>query len=68
MIVLFHRRKRLRVTLSDKQVLIMVVTAVLLAAFWYLVQKTSLGRAQRACEQDARWRRCSGSTSTARSR
>ena len=30
----------------------MVVTAVLLAGFWYLVQKTSLGRAQRACEQD----------------
>ncbi len=40
------------VTLSVRQVLIMVVTAVLLAAFWYLVQYTSLGRAQRACEQD----------------
>jgi len=25
---------------------------VLMAAFWYLVQKTALGRAQRACEQD----------------
>jgi len=25
---------------------------VLLAAFWYVVQRTSLGRAQRACEQD----------------
>jgi branched-chain amino acid transport system permease protein len=32
----------------------MVVTVVLLAAFWYVVQKTSLGRAQRACEQDRR--------------
>ena len=42
------------VTLSYKQILIMVVTAVLLAGFWYLVQKTSLGRAQRACEQDRR--------------
>ena len=42
------------VTLSLKQILIMVVTAVLLAGFWYLVQKTSLGRAQRACEQDRR--------------
>src|SRR4030095_17109583 len=31
-----------------------VLTAVLLAAFWYVVQKTSLGRAQRACEQDRR--------------
>ena len=30
----------------------MIVTAVLLAVFWYIVQKTSLGRAQRACEQD----------------
>jgi branched-chain amino acid transport system permease protein len=40
------------VTLSYKQILIVVVTAVLLAGFWYLVQKTSLGRAQRACEQD----------------
>ena len=25
---------------------------MLLVAFWYLVSKTSLGRAQRACEQD----------------
>jgi branched-chain amino acid transport system permease protein len=40
------------VTLSLKQIIIMVVTAVLLAAFWYVVQKTPLGRAQRACEQD----------------
>ena len=40
------------VTLSIRQILIVVVTAVLLAAFWYLVQYTSLGRAQRACEQD----------------
>ncbi len=42
------------VTLSYKQLLIMVSTAVLMAGFWYLVQKTSLGRAQRACEQDRR--------------
>ncbi len=40
------------VTLSAKQILIMVVTAVLLSAFWYLVQRTSFGRSQRACEQD----------------
>jgi branched-chain amino acid transport system permease protein len=40
------------VTLSLKQLIIWGVTAVLLAAFWYLVAKTSLGRAQRACEQD----------------
>jgi len=42
------------VTLSYKQILIVVVTAALLAAFWYIVQRTSLGRAQRACEQDRR--------------
>jgi branched-chain amino acid transport system permease protein len=40
------------VNLSVKQLIIWVITAVLLAAFWYLVAKTQLGRAQRACEQD----------------
>ncbi len=40
------------VTLSTKQLVIWLVTAVLLACFWYLVAKTRLGRAQRACEQD----------------
>ena len=40
------------VTLSYKQILIVSVTGVLLLAFWFLVQKTALGRAQRACEQD----------------
>jgi len=40
------------VTLSSKQMVIWLVTAVLLACFWYLVAKTRLGRAQRACEQD----------------
>ncbi|OQM74570.1 branched-chain amino acid ABC transporter permease [Manganibacter manganicus] len=40
------------VSISLKQIVIFVVTAVLLAIFSYLVNKTSLGRAQRACEQD----------------
>ncbi len=40
------------VTLSHRQLVIWIVTAILLAAFWYLVSRTSLGRAQRACEQD----------------
>ncbi|MFY9289194.1 MAG: branched-chain amino acid ABC transporter permease LivH [Methylorubrum rhodinum] len=40
------------VTLSYKQILIMAVTSVLLVGFWYLVQRTPFGRAQRACEQD----------------
>jgi branched-chain amino acid transport system permease protein len=42
------------VTLSYKQIMIVAVTTALLAAFWYVVQRTSLGRAQRACEQDRR--------------
>jgi branched-chain amino acid transport system permease protein len=41
-----------QVTLSYRQLLIWVVTAILLLVFWYLVSRTSLGRAQRACEQD----------------
>ncbi len=40
------------VALSYKQIIIMATTSVLLAIFWFVVQKTSLGRAQRACEQD----------------
>jgi branched-chain amino acid transport system permease protein len=40
------------VTLSHKQLIIWGVTAILLVCFWYLVAKTRLGRAQRACEQD----------------
>jgi branched-chain amino acid transport system permease protein len=40
------------VTVSYKQIAIWIVTAVLLLAFWLLVSKTALGRAQRACEQD----------------
>jgi branched-chain amino acid transport system permease protein len=41
-----------QVTLAYKQLIIMAVTAVCLGIFWFVVQKTSLGRAQRACEQD----------------
>lgn len=40
------------VAIGYKQIAIMVITVVLLAVFWYIVQKTPLGRAQRACEQD----------------
>ncbi len=38
--------------LAYKQIVIVLITIVLLAGFWYIVQKTPLGRAQRACEQD----------------
>jgi len=49
--VLFNQNN-FAVTLSYKQLIIWSITAVLLFAFWYLVTKTRLGRAQRACEQD----------------
>jgi branched-chain amino acid transport system permease protein len=38
--------------LSYSQVLIVLVTVALLAAFTWLIQRTSFGRQQRACEQD----------------
>jgi branched-chain amino acid transport system permease protein len=40
------------ITISLKQLVIFLVTAGLLFAFWLIVTKTPLGRAQRACEQD----------------
>ena len=40
------------VVLQYRQIVIVAVTALLLAGLWYLVQKTNLGRSQRACEQD----------------
>ncbi len=42
------------VTLTNMQVLIIVSTLVLMTAFTLIIQKTSLGRAQRACEQDTK--------------
>lgn len=42
------------VILSYKQIVIFFVTALVLGIFWYIVQKTPLGRAQRACEQDGK--------------
>ncbi len=42
------------VTISVRQLIIIGVTAVLLVVFWLVVQRTALGRAQRACEQDRR--------------
>jgi len=42
------------VTLSYMQIIIIVSTLVLMTAFTLLIQRTSLGRAQRACEQDTK--------------
>jgi branched-chain amino acid transport system permease protein len=53
-LVLWESEAGYAVAISYKQIIIMVVTAALLAIFWYLVQRTALGRAQRACEQDRR--------------
>ena len=40
------------VSVSLKQILIVLITVAMMTAFWYIVTKTSLGRAQRATEQD----------------
>jgi branched-chain amino acid transport system permease protein len=40
------------VNLSNSQILIVLTTLVLMAVFTYLIAKTPLGRAQRACQQD----------------
>ena len=42
------------VRLSYMQVIIIITTLLLMAAFTLIIAKTPLGRAQRACEQDAR--------------
>ena len=51
-VIVVMERDGFEVTLSYRQIVIWLVTAILLAGFWYLVAETSLGRAQRACEQD----------------
>ena len=40
------------VTISYVQIIIIVLTVVLMIAFSYLIGRTPLGRAQRACQQD----------------
>jgi len=42
------------VQISNIQIIIIVLTVALMAGFTLLINRTSLGRAQRACEQDAR--------------
>jgi branched-chain amino acid transport system permease protein len=53
-VIVLHGGANYAVTLSYKQILIIVTTTILLIAFSFLVQRTALGRAQRACEQDRR--------------
>ncbi len=40
------------VTLGYKQIVIVMVTVILMLIFTYIITRTALGRAQRACEQD----------------
>ncbi len=40
------------VTISNMQILIIVATVALMAIFTLMINRTALGRAQRACEQD----------------
>ena len=42
------------VTLSYMQMIIILSTLVLMTVFTFVIQRTSLGRAQRACEQDTK--------------
>jgi branched-chain amino acid transport system permease protein len=51
-IVLMTSSDGYAVAVSYKQLVVWAVTAVLLLAFWFVVSRTALGRAQRACEQD----------------
>ena len=51
-IVLMTRDDGYEAAVSYKQLVVWGVTAALLAVFWFVVTKTALGRAQRACEQD----------------
>jgi branched-chain amino acid transport system permease protein len=42
------------VKISNMQIMIIVSTLILMTVFTMLIQRTSLGRAQRACEQDTK--------------
>src|SRR3546814_2640110 len=54
--VVLMEKDGLTAYMSYLQMVIIVLTIVLMAAFSYLIAKTSLGRAQRACEQDRKMR------------
>jgi len=51
-ITLLKGTKGFDVRMSYLQIVIIVLTVVLMVAFTYLIQRTPLGRGQRACEQD----------------
>ncbi len=51
-VIVLRSSETFDVAVSYKQIVIWLVTALLLLGFWFLVTRTKLGRAQRACEQD----------------
>jgi branched-chain amino acid transport system permease protein len=51
-VTLMQRGDGFAVSISYLQIIILVLTAILMTGVTLLVNKTSLGRAQRACEQD----------------
>jgi len=48
----FFKQGEFTVIVSNIQILIVLTTLVLMTAFWFVINHTALGRAQRACEQD----------------
>lgn len=50
--IVLMRRDDFVVYLSYLQMSMIAITVVLMAIFWLVIGRTSLGRAQRACEQD----------------
>jgi branched-chain amino acid transport system permease protein len=48
----FFKQGEFTVIISNIQILIVATTLVLMTAFWLIIDRTALGRAQRACEQD----------------
>jgi branched-chain amino acid transport system permease protein len=48
----FFKQGEFTVIISNIQILIVLTTLVLMTAFWLIIDRTALGRAQRACEQD----------------
>lgn len=51
-IILMQRNDGFIVSVSYQQIIVLLVTLILMIAVTFLIQKTPLGRAQRACEQD----------------
>jgi branched-chain amino acid transport system permease protein len=57
---ILHQGEQVSVSISIMQILIILTTLVVLAAFTVIVARTPLGRAMRACEQDQKMARLLG--------